>query len=224
MVANVKENGNTKSKILHAAAKLFLSIGFERATIVKIADTAGVSRGSVGFFFKDKEALLCELVAYVLEGQFEATKKLLCGVTDDKVLFYAAETVLQLHMAESSEHMREMYNVSYSMPNSASVIYRAITGKLEDIFGEYHPEWETRDFYEREISTAGIMRNHMSVPCDMYFTMERKIRIFIESTFLVLDLPRAKIEEATEFVLGFDWKPIADGVVDNMLRYLESKT
>lgn len=222
MVARA-EIGGTKSKILHAAAKLFLSIGFEKSTIVKIAEEANVSRGSIGFFFKDKEALLCELVAYVLEGQFQATELLLKGRTEDKALFYAAETVLQLHMAESSEHMREMYNVSYSMPNSANIIYHAITGKLEDIFKEYHPEWETRDFYEREISTAGIMRSHMSVPCDMYFTMERKIKTFLESTFLVLEIPKEKIEEAVKFVLQFDWKQIAQDVIDQMLKFLEAK-
>ncbi len=223
MVAKMQETGGTKSKILHAAAKLFLAIGFEKSTIVKIAEEANVSRGSIGFFFKDKEALLCELVAYVLEGQFEATTKLLEGKTKDKVLFYAAETVLQLHLAESSEHMREMYNVSYSMPNSANIIYHAITGKFEDIFKEYHPDWQTRDFYEREISTAGIMRNHMSVPCDIYFTMERKIKAFLEATFLVLEIPKEKIGEAVEFVSQFDWKKIAQDVIEQMLNFLESK-
>lgn len=223
MVTQTREIGGTKSKILHAAAKLFLSVGFEKSTIVKIAEEANVSRGSIGFFFKDKEALLCELVAYVLEGQFAATELLLKDKTDDKVLFYAAETVLQLHMAESSEHMREMYNVSYSMPKSANIIYHAITGKLENIFKEYHPDWETRDFYEREISTAGIMRSHISVPCDMYFTMERKIRTFLEATFLVLEIPKEKIDEAEKFVAQFDWTKIADGVIERMLNFLQSK-
>lgn len=223
MVTQTREIGGTKSKILHATAKLFLSVGFEKSTIVKIAEEANVSRGSIGFFFKDKEALLCELVAYVLEGQFAATEFLLKDKTDDKVLFYAAETMLQLHMAESSEHMREMYNVSYSMPKSANIIYHAITGKLENIFKEYHPDWETRDFYEREISTAGIMRSHISVPCDMYFTMERKIRAFLEVTFLVLEIPKEKIDEAEKFVAQFDWAKIADGVIERMLNFLQSK-
>jgi len=45
----------------------------------------------------------------VLEGQFKAIGELLSDKTDDKILLYAAETPLQLYMAESSEHMREMY-------------------------------------------------------------------------------------------------------------------
>lgn len=213
----------TKTKILHAAANLFLQIGFEKSTIVRIADEAGVSRGSVGFFFKDKEALLCELVAYVLEGQFEATKKLLENETTDLVLFYATETVLQLHIAESSEHLREMYNVSYSLPRSANVIYHTITTKLEYIFKEYHKDFKTRDFYELEISTAGIMRNHISVPCDMYFTMDRKVKVFLESTFRVLQIPDEKIKEAISFVSKFDFETLSKEVIENMLNYLDSK-
>ncbi len=218
------QKGSVKSKILHAAAKLFLKQGYEKSTIREIAAEAGVNRGSVCFAFKDKEAILCELVAYVLEGQFEATTKFLKEKTQDKVLFYAAETTLQLYMAESSEHIREMYNVSYSMPHSSTVIFHAITGKLENIFKEYLPTWETKDFYEREISSAGIMRNHMSVPCDVYFTMDRKVRSFLESTFLLYRVPDEKIEEAIAFVSAFDWQKIAQSVIDNMLKYLEQNT
>ena len=213
-----------RSKILHAAAKLFLSIGYEAATVVKIAQTAEVNRGSVVYAFKNKENIVCELVSYVLEGQFKATKELLKEKGEDKILFYAAETTLQLYMAESSDHMREMYNVAYSLPNSAKVIYHTITGKLENIFKDYLPSWKTKDFYEREISSAGIMRNHISVPCDIYFTMERKVRSFLESTFLLYRVPDEKIEEAIAFVSGFDWKEISEGVTNNMLAYLESKT
>lgn len=223
MAALMYEKGSVKYKILNAAAKLFLSIGFERATIVKIADTAQVSRGSVCFAFRDKESILCELVAFVIEGQFEAIQDLLRDVTDDPLLLYAAENVLQLYLAESSEHMREMYQVSYSMPHSADVIFRTITGKLQEVFQPYCPTWQTRDFYEREIASAGIMRNYMSVPCDMYFTMDRKVRAFLEASLLLYHVPKERIDETVEFVKGYDWAAVAEGVITGMLSYLESR-
>lgn len=40
-------------------------------------------------------------MGFVLDGQFEFTEKLLEGKTDDKILFYATETTLQLYMAET---------------------------------------------------------------------------------------------------------------------------
>ena len=223
MVTREYDITEVKSKILHAAAKLFLSVGYEKSTVIKIADEAKVNRGSVIYAFKTKENVVCELVAFVLEGQFNAIETLLKDKTDDKILLYACETVLQLHIAESSEHMREMYNVAYSLPNSANIIYRTITKKLQETFKDVLPNWETKDFYEREISSAGIMRNHMSVPCDIYFTMERKVHSFLESTFLLYKIPDEKIKQTIEFVSQFDWEKIAKDVIENMLSYLESK-
>ena len=168
--------------------------------------------------------MLSELVEFVLEGQFEATAELLRGVTEDKILFYAAETVLQLYMAESHEHIREMYAVSYSLPETSKKIYSAITHKLEQIFAEHLPALTTKDFYCLEIASGGIMRSFMTVPCDMFFTMEMKVRFFLETTFRVYQVSEEKIGEAIEFVGRFDFASIAERVIKNMLSYLESKT
>jgi len=64
----------------------------------------------------------------------------------------------------------------------------------------------------------------MTVPCDMYFTMERKIRSFLQTTFLVYEVPQAKIDEAIAFVGRFDLKKVAEETIEQMLKYLESKT
>ena len=213
-----------KSKSLHAAAKLFLSKGYTESTVREIAEEAGVNVSAMIRACGSKEDILCELVAYVLEGQFGAAARLLEGITEDKILFYAAETTLQLYMAESSEHIREIYSVSYSLSKSSAIIYQAITSKLENIFKEHLPHLETKDFYEYEIASAGIMRNFMTVPCNMYFTMERKVARYLETTFLVYRVPDAKIKEAIDFVTKFDYPSIAQNVVENMLSYLESQT
>ena len=172
---------------------------------------------------EDKETILCELVGLVLECQFETSKALLKEVTEDKILFYAFETVLQLHIAESKEHIREMYSVSYSLINSSKVIYKTITSKLMDVFKEHLPHLEEKDFYELEIASAGIMRGYLTIPCDMYFTMDRKIRKFLTTTFKIYDVPSNKIEEAIEFVSQFNFIKIAVDVIDNLFKYLESK-
>lgn len=221
MTRQENEMNNIKAKILHAAAKLFLTVGYEESTILRIADEAKVNRGSVIYAFKAKENIVCELVSYVLDGQFSATKKFLQGKTDDKILFYAAETTLQLYMAESNEQVREVYNVAYSLPSSSAIIYRKITEKLEDIFKEQLPTWKIKDFYEREIASSGVMRNHMAVPCDMYFTMERKVRSFLESTLLLYRVPDEKIQECIAFVSRIDFASFAKQVIENMLFTLE---
>lgn len=213
-----------KSKTLHAAAKLFLQKGYSSATTREIAREAGVSVSSMNRSFGNKENLLCELVAYVLEGQFETAATLLCGITDDPILFYAVETTLQLYIAESSENIRDLYSAAYSLPKTSDLIQHIITGKLETIFKTYLPDLQTKDFYELEIASGGIMRGFMARPCDMYFTMDRKVTRFLETTFLIYEIPKDKIREAIDFVKQFDYPAIAQKTIASMLSYLESKT
>lgn len=213
-----------RSKVLHAAAKLFLAKGYTNTTLRELAAISGVNYGSLTFTFKNKETILSELVGFVLDGQFEFAEKLLDGKTDDKILFYAVETTLQLYMAESSEHIRELYSLSYSLEASSDIIYTKITKKLAEIFKEQYPNYTQGEFYEKELASAGIMRNYMTRPCGIYFTMDRKVNAFLENTFLLYEIPREKIEEAIEFVKEFDFKALAEQVIDNMLAYLESKT
>ena len=223
-VGHGKKFEQAKSQILHCAAKMFLENGYQNTTMAELAKEAGVSYGKLFRVFEDKEDILCELVSHVLERQFETTKRIVSDKTDDKILFYAAETTLQLYMAESSEHIREMYSVSYTHQKSSDVVYHKLTTKLEDIFKDHLPELETKDFFELEIASGGIMRGFITMPCNMYFTMDRKVRRFIEATFLVWRVPDEKINEAIEFVSQFDFKTIAKETLENLFDYLESNT
>ena len=213
-----------KSKVLHAAAKLFLEKGYTSSSMKEIAALAGVNYGSMMFVFGNKENILSELVGFVIDGQFEYTEKILRGKTDDKILFYAAETTLQLYMAESSEHIRELYTLSYSLGASSDIIYNKITLKLAEIFKEQYPDFTQGEFYEKELASAGIMRNYMTRPCGIYFTMDRKVKAFLENTFMLYNIPREKIDEAIAFVSDFDFRAMSEELIDNMLSYLESKT
>ncbi len=213
-----------KTKVLYVAAKLFLEKGYTETSLKEISSEAKINIGSLVNLFKNKENILCELVGYVFEGQFKATEVFLGNKTDDKILFYAAETTLQLHMAESHEYIRDLYVAAYSMPNTMALIQQKITGKLEEIFEEQLPNLETKDFFELEIASGGIMRSFMATPCDMYFTMERKVRRFIETTLRLYRVSDEKINETIDFVMQFDFEPIAEQVIEGMLKYLEKKT
>lgn len=226
-MANVKPGRNheeMKQRVLFVSAKLFLEKGYTATTLKEIAGTAEINIGSLMNLFKSKEDILCDLVEYVLEGQFAQTARLLEGKTDDRILFYAAETTLQLHMAESGEHVRDLYNAAYSMPKTTEIIQHTITHKLEEIFKPSLPHLETKDFFELEIASGGIMRGFMTIPCDMYFTMDRKVKRFLETTFKLYDVPKEKIQETIDFVSGFDFETIAKQTIDTLLNFLEEKT
>mgnify|MGYP000143369942 CR=1 FL=1 len=46
--------------------------------------------------------------------------------------------------------------------------------------------------YEMEIASASIMRGFMSVPCDVYFTMDAKISRFLDCSLKLYDVPKEK--------------------------------
>lgn len=226
IVANYRDPKQTvriKTKVLYAAAKLFLQKGFAATTVKEIASEAGVSTSTMLYIHESKENILAALVKDILERQFAKTEELLKGVTDDKMLFYAAETTLQLHIVESHEHIRDLYNAAYSMPKTTENIQKTITGKLEYVFKDHLPHLQTKDFFELEVASCGIMRGFMSIPCDMYFTMDRKIRRFLETTFLIYRVSDEKIEQIIEFVSRFDFAKIAEEVINSMFRSLETE-
>lgn len=207
-----------RTKLLTASAELFLTKGFSATTMKEINDKSGVSRNDLIRIFGSKDAILAVLVKYVLDEQFKKTEELVKDKTKDKILFYAAETTLQLHIVESSEHIRELYSAAYSLPMTTGIIQQTITGKLEEVFKEHLPHLETKDFYELEIASGGIMRGFMTIPCDMYFTMDRKIKRFLETTFKLYDVPEKKLKEAIEFVSQFDFGQIADSLIKSMIE------
>ena len=218
-----RKKSDTKSMVLHAASKLFIERGYSETRIKDIASEANVSYNEVFRTLVDKETILCELVGLVLEFQFEVSKEVLKDVTDDKILFYAFETVHQLYIAESTEHIREMYLVSYSFLSSSKVIYKTITSKLMEVFKDRLPHLEEKDFYELEIASAGIMRGFISIQCDEQFTMVRKIKRFLETTFKLYDVEQSKIEEAINFVSQFNFDKYVNQVMSDLFNYLENR-
>ena len=218
-----RKKEETKSLVLHSASKLFIQNGYYNTRIKDIANEANVSYNDVFRLFGEKENILSELVGLVLEFQFEISIEITKDYTNEKLLIFAFEIVLQLYIAEEVEHIREMYLVSYSLPNSSKVVYKTITNKLEDVFKDNLPDLETKDFYELEIASAGIMRGYMSVPCDMYFTIEKK-RIRLLETFLkIYDVQKEKISETINFINKFDFKKHAKDLLKSLFNYLENK-
>ena len=177
----------TQQKMLRAAVKLFLEKGYEGTTTAEIARAAGMTPSSFFRAFPSKEALLLELDKRMFSGQFALAEQ--HSAAQDPVLLYAVETAIQLHIAELTEPLRELYVTAYTLPSTSAYLYRSTAKRLEGIFGDYLPDAEAKDFYEMEIASAGMMRSFMAVPCDVYFTVERKIARFLECALKLYNVP-----------------------------------
>lgn len=177
----------TQQKVLRAAVALFLEKGYTRTTTGEIAKAAGIGQSSFFHVFPSKEALLLELVKRMFSGQFALAGQ--HSGEQDPVLLYAVETALQLHIAELTEPLRKLYVTAYTLSSTSAYLYRSTAKRLEGIFGDYLPDTEAKDFYEMEIASTGMMRSFVAVPCDMYFTVERKIARFLECALKLYNVP-----------------------------------
>lgn len=97
----------------------------------------------------------------------------------------AVETAIQLHIAELTEPLRELYVTAYTLSSTSAYLYRSTAKRLEGIFGDDLPDAEAKDFYEMEIASTGMMRSFVAVP----FTVERKIARFLECALKLCNVP-----------------------------------
>lgn len=209
----------TQQKVLRAAVALFLEKGYTKTTTGEIAKAAGIGQSSFFHVFPSKEALLLELVQRMFAGQFDLAGQ--HSGAEDPVFLYAVETALQLHIAELTEPLRELYVMGYTLPSTSAFIYRSTAARLQKIFGEYLPNAEPKDFYEMEIASGSIMRGFMSVPCDVYFTMEAKISRFLDCSLKLYDVPKEKRAAITAAVLRMDLHTMASGIIQKTVQQAE---
>ena len=209
----------TQQKVLRAAVAVFLEKGYTKTTTGEIAKAAGIGQSSFFHVFPSKEALLLELVQRMFSGQFALAGQ--HSGEQDPVLLYAVETALQLHIAELTEPLRELYVTGYSLPTTSAYIYRSTAERLQGIFGEYLPHAQAKDFYEMEIASAGIMRSFMAVPCDLYFTAEVKIARFLDCALKLYDVPEEKRAAITAAVLQMDLHTMASGIIQKTVQQAE---
>ena len=219
-----REKGKTRTLVLHSATKLFIEKGYTNTRIKDIADDSGVGYNEIFRMFIDKDNLLSQLVNLVIEHQFEMSVKYLNDQASDELLLYIFECVLQLYICEINDNIREMYAVSYSMPNTSQKIYDYITKKLENVFHKYLPEYETKDFYELEIAAAGIMRGFIINPCNMYFTIDRKVNRFIKTLLKVFEVPKEEVEGIIKKIEKFKMKEYSIEVINTLYEYISNRT
>lgn len=173
----------TQQKMLRAAVKLFLEKRYEGTTTAEIARAAGMPPSSFFRAFPSKEALLLELDKRMFSEQFTLAEQ------------HSAARALRGGDGYPAPHRRadraaaRAVRDAYTLSSISAYLYRGTAKRLEGIFGDDLPDAEAKDFYEMEITSTGMMRSFVAVPCDMYFTVERKIARFLECALKICNVP-----------------------------------
>lgn len=209
-----------RNKILRSAVKLFLEGGYEKTTTANIAQAAGMAPSSFFAAFENKEALLYTLTESMFESQFDNAEKLI-GSSADPLLVYAVETALQMYITELSEPLRELYVMAYSLPTTSEYIYQNTAKKVGALFKDYVPGAQEKDFYEMDIASAGVMREFMAKHCDLYFTIDQKLKRFLGCCFTLYHVPQEKQDVVIGAVLAMELKPIAEKIIADTVARAE---
>lgn len=209
----------TQQKMLRAAVIQFLQKGYEGATTAEIAREAGMTPSSFFRAYPSKEALLLELVRWIFVGQYDLAQKI--SGSDDPMVVCAVEGALEIHTAELSEQLRELYVAAYSLPTTSLYIYRVMSERLYRVFSQFQTEAKAKDFYEMEIASGSMIRGYIAVPCDMYFTVEDKITRFLDCALKLYDVGKEEREKIISTTLSMDLRETAEDIVRSTVKKVE---
>ena len=194
-----------RNKMLHAAIMLFLENGYEKTTTAQISMAVGMSATSFFAAFESKEALLLELTQVMFSGQFAGAERLVAD-DPDPLTMYAIELALQLHITELTEPIREVYVMAYSLPSTSDYIYRSTA----------------KDFYELDIASSSIVRGFTARPCDVYFTIEQKIRRVLECCLILYHIPDDQRARVIDKVCAMPLRPVAEKMIYDVVKRAEA--
>ena len=211
-----------KNRILAACARLFIEKGYNGTTVAEILRVAEVSASTFQNIFGAKDGVLIEFVKAMFGNQFSLARKETMADLPP-VYVYALETAVQLALTEQNENLRDIYIEAYTHAESAEFIHQNTAKELMTIFSLYLPGCSESDFYEMDLGSAGMMRSYMARKCDMYFTLEQKIRRFLTMSLSAYHVPQEEQEQILNFVLSKDIEGLSRQTVQELLSALSLK-
>lgn len=209
----------TQQKMLRAAVTQFLKHGYSDASTSGIATEAGMTPSSFFRAYPSKEALLLELVKWVFVGQYDLAQKI--SGSDDPMLVCAVEGALEIHTAELSDALKDLYVTAYSLPTTSLYIYRVMSKRLFEVFRKFQPTAREQDFYEMEIASASMIRGYIAVPTDAYLTVEAKITRFLDCALKLYSVEEAERKRLIDATLAMDLRSTAIDIVESTVRKVQ---
>ena len=214
------QSGTTRAKLLYSAVLLFLERGYQNTTAQMISEKIGMTTGAFFRAFPNKESLLYTLTEYMLDILFDRAANEL-GPETDPLLVYSVSISVQFHIAEFSASLQDVNVTAYSLPSTSECIYQKVTKKTVRFFQQYLPDFEEKDFYETEIATGGMVRSYLARKCDLYFTIEQKLRRFLSASLTVYNVPRETREKIIGQTLAQDLHGMAQQLLEDTVAQAE---
>ena len=104
--------GNRTDQILEAAEKLFAQKGFYSTTVGEIAEKAGIAKGTIYLYFRDKRDLFFSVLESKLDILLEKVEK---GIQKSKTVSSRIEEAIGIHLKFLEEN-EDFFKIMQSFP------------------------------------------------------------------------------------------------------------
>jgi AcrR family transcriptional regulator len=130
--ARAQRRGERRDAILAAALEEFVARGFAAARLDDVARRAGVAKGTIYLYFRDKESLFQELVRTMLSPMVGAIE---AAPAADLPVRAVAETIIDLFVREiygtrRKDVIRLIISEGTRFPKLAEFYYREVIGRV----------------------------------------------------------------------------------------------
>ena len=144
-----------RKKIIKAALKIFSKKGYSPAAIDEVAHEAGIAKGTIYLYFKDKEDLFYSTIMSVIDDLASILREQL---TEDMSPLEILENLARTQLRYFSKNI-DFFNmyltiINYNLLSNYTRLFRSIMERVEELF-----QFET-ELIERG-KKEGFIRNDM---------------------------------------------------------------
>ena len=144
-----KDHSAKREAILEAAARVFASEGFDRASMAALAQDAGISKANIYHYYDSKNALLFDLLDSHLKGLRDRLAEVnLDGLAPAEKLLALCVEVLLAYQGADNAHRVQSAGMDHLPPDQRQILVgyqRDMVKKLSSVIAENAPDVFERD-------------------------------------------------------------------------------
>ena len=144
-----KDHSAKREAILEAAARVFASEGFDRASMAALAQDAGISKANIYHYYDSKDALLFDLLDSHLKGLRDRLAEVnLDGLAPAEKLLALCVEVLLAYQGADNAHRVQSAGMDHLPSDQRQILVgyqRDMVKKLSSVIAENAPDVFERD-------------------------------------------------------------------------------
>ena len=144
-----KDHSAKREAILEAAARVFASEGFDRASMAALAQDAGISKANIYHYYDSKDALLFDLLdSHLKELRDRLAEVNLDGLAPAEKLLALCVEVLLAYQGADNAHRVQSAGMDHLPPDQRQILVgyqRDMVKKVSSVIAENAPDVFERD-------------------------------------------------------------------------------